>query len=406
MSARKRSQRRRTPHVALLVESSRAYGRGLLRGVAAYVQQHGPWSIYFQPQGLEQVPPSWLAKWQGDGILARIDNRRMAEAVQRANVPVIDVRGALADIKVPLVGVDNAAIIELAVSHFIERGYRRFGFCAYPRRINRFLDLRCELFRQRIVASGYECSIFPANQATFTHWEHEQTRMVEWLSSLVKPVAVMTPSDERGLQVLDACQRANLPVPSAVSVLSIDNDECICRLTRPPLSSIDVNTELVGYKAAQLLDRMMKNKSYRPATFEVPPRGVACRQSTDELAIDDAEVARAVRFIREHASTGLDVEAVVREIGTSRRTFERRFRDWMGRSPKSEILRVQLARACDLLSNSDLSVANIAERSGFRSLSYFADSFHRRIGMPPGAYRKKFRYPGPRPAIPDERPRP
>jgi LacI family transcriptional regulator len=380
---------RRPPHVALLIETSREVGRGMLRGVARYVREHGPWSLYYQPFGLSDLPPPWLKDWRGDGILARIDNRRMARAVLASEVPAIDLRGLLPGLGLPHVGGANRPVVRLALEHLLDRGLRRFAFCGIPRGMNRFQDLRCDLFRQQVEALGLPCSVFAAGPKSRAGepWERQQQRIAAWLRELEKPVGVMCGFDDRALQVLDASRRAGIAVPDEVALVSVDNDEYICRLADPPLTSVDINPEEIGYQAAALLERMMAGARAPAKTVEIEPRGIVARQSSDLLAIDDRQIAAALRMIREQACAGLNVADVVERCGLSRSTLERSFKTILGRTPKAELLRVQMQRAQSLLARTDLPVAQIAAKTGFRSLSHFSATFRQRTGLTPAAYR-------------------
>lgn len=380
------------PRVAVLIETSREYGRGLLRGVARYVRERGPWSVYFQPQGLEQFPPPGLPNWHGDGILSRVNSRKAARAVLDAKLPTVELRGALADLGLPFVGVDNRAVAKLAADHLLERGLRQFGFCGTRRGENRFLDQRGDYFRQFIEEAGYPCDVFPArhSQRGPLAWEAEQNRLANWLCALPKPCGVMTCHDDCGHQVLDAALRCGVQVPDEVAVVSVDNDEHLCGLSNPLLTSIDVDPGRIGYEAAALLDRLMARQSPSIEATEIEPRGLIARQSSDTIAVSDAAVSAAVRFIRERACEGIGVGQVLRRLDISRSTLENRFKRLLGRTPKAEILRVQLERAKQLLRETGFPLRTVAERSGFGSVQYFIDAFGRKIGVTPGAYRKRF----------------
>lgn len=379
------------PHVALLIETSLAYGRGLLRGVARYVHEHGPWSIYFRPQGLDAPPPPWLVKWRGDGILARINNRKMAKAVLQTRLPTVDVRNALSGLGLPGIGPDNRAVTELACRQFLDLGFRHIGFCGAPQGENRFLDVRCDFFRKQVEEAGLPCHIYipRRNPRGDSAWEQEQGRLVRWLKKLPKPVGIMTCDDDQGLQVLDACLRAEIVVPDEVAVIGVNNDEHLCGLSNPPLSSIDVNPERIGYEAAALLDRLMAGAKAPKEVVEFAPRGLVVRQSSDVVGIDDHYVAAALRFIRAHAGETIGVSDVANALDVSRSTLERRFLKLLGRTPKQELLRVQLAKAQYLLTQTNLPLATVAEKSGFRSSGYFCEVFHRRIGCTPGTFRRE-----------------
>lgn len=376
--------------VAVLIESSRAYGRGLLRGVARYNREHGHWSVYLQPHGLDHPSPPWLKQWRGDGILVRIGDRRMLRAVLATGKPTVDLRGVVPGLGVPFIGVDNRAVAEMAADHLLERGLRHFGFCGLAAGLHPHLDERREYFVARMGMSGYEVRVYAAKAGQPIPWDREQDRLAARVARLLKPVGIMTCHDDRGLQVLDACQAAGVSVPDEVAIISVD-DELLCGMFTPQLTSIDVNPEQIGYRAAELLERMMGGEPPGCETVLLPPRGVALRQSTDTLAIDDPDVAAALRHIREHACRGLRVEDVLERVPLSRSVLERRFRALVGRSPKAEISRVQLDRAKGLLSESHLTIDVVAARSGFRDARYLCDVFARKMGMTPGAYRERTR---------------
>lgn len=385
----------RIPHVALFIESSRAYGRSLLQGVVRYQRAHGPWSIYFQPHDLDAAPPRWLKGWRGDGILARINDRRMAQAVLRTGLPAVDLRFSVPDLGLPAVGIDNRAVVQLAFRHIADCGFKRFAFCGLPRRRSIWMDLRCDLFQEFARASGHECHVYEApQQADSSTWEEEQERIADWVAHLPKPIGVMACNDDRGQQVLDACRRINILVPEEVAVVGVDNDEILCGLSSPPLTSTDINTVQVGFEAAALLDRMMAGAAAPSHPLLSTPRVVVPRESTDVLATDDRELAAAIRYIRRHACDGLRVKELVDQTGIPRRSLERRMEKLLGRSPKEEISRVQIERAKGLLTETDLSAAAIAQKCGYSLPKYFSQVFHSKVGVPPGVYRKNLNRPG------------
>lgn len=379
----------RPPHVALLIETSRAYGRSILQGVVRYLHGHGPWSIYIQPHGLESPPPRWLKGWHGDGILARINDRRMARAVRQTGLPAVDLRFTVPDLGLPAVGIDNQAVVRLAYQHLSDCGFRHVGFCGLPRGRSVWMDLRSDLFCDLARADGRPCHVFESPARKAATWEEEQEAIAAWVSRLPRPVGVMACNDDRGQQVLDACRRVNVLVPEEVAVVGVDNDEILCGLSSPPLTSVDINTVQVGSEAAALLDRLMSGSRPPREPMLLAPRGVVPRESTDVLATDDRELATAVRYIRDHACGGLRVKELVRKTGLPRRSLERRMEKLLGRSPKEEITRVQIERAKRLLTDTDLTAAEIAEKCGYSQSKYFSQVFHDKVGLPPGAYRRK-----------------
>jgi LacI family transcriptional regulator len=381
------------PRVALLVESSRAYGRGVLHGIAEYVRLHGPWSIYLAERGLGDAPPPWFQGWDGDGVIARIENRRIARAIGDLGLPTVDLRGLLADLEIPLIATDDEAVSRLSVDHFLERGFRNFAFCGFVGAD--YSDTRSAAFARMVEEVGYSCHVFqpyrkPRPAGTR---ELEQsglasgTEVAQWVEELPKPVGLMACNDIRGQQVLNACRDVGIAVPEDVAVLGVDNDDVLCDLSYPTLSSVVLDTLRIGYEAAALLERMMGGQPPPQRTTFIPPLDVLTRRSTDVLAIEDRHLAQAVRFIREHACEGITVEDVLSHVPLSRSVFERRFARLFGRTPKAEILRARLDRVKQLLAETEIPLKLIALKTGFTHPEYMNVIFKERTGQTPGQYR-------------------
>jgi LacI family transcriptional regulator len=385
------SSRKRRKLVALLVETSNEYARGLLRGIVAYVREHRPWTTYLAEQARGDQPPAWLEKWNGDGIIARVENPRIAHVVTQPGLPVVDVSAANLVPGVPWVETDDALIAQAAFEHLFERGFRNLAFIGDERfnwsnwRRDRFVALAAE--------HGIEVTVVHSSVVARAgaEWTNETGRIARWLRSLPKPVGVMACYDLMGRQVLEACRTAALPVPDEVAVIGVDDDELICELSDPPLSSIAPDCFKTGYEAAALLDRMMGGEQVAATAHLVPPLGTVPRASSDALAIQDDDVSSAVRFIREHACEGIDVNDVIAQVPLSRRVLESRFKKALGRSPHEEIDRVQMTRARELLQGTDLSLVQIAEKTGFPHAEYLSVVFKKRVGVTPREYRRTHR---------------
>lgn len=398
----------RIPKVAVLIESSRAYGRGLIAGVAQYSHLHGPWSMYFEPRGSGVAPPTWLSEWDGDGILARIDDERMADAILATKLPALDLRGRLPDLGLPFIGADNEQTTRLAFEHLRDRGLKRFGFCGVPAGEMQTLDLRRSSFAAHCQNAGFECveyvgeqvetsanhgsqvpaSGIPAVDFGTLDWEIEQAAIADWIRSLPRPIGIMACHDPRAYQLIDACRRAEVAVPDEVAVVGVDNDPVLCAMSNPPLTSIDTGGERIGFEAAALLDQIMQGQPVHEKSVLFGPRILYARKSSDMLALDDPDIAEAVRYVRDNACNGIRVADVVRHVALSRSVFERRFRQMVGRTPKSELLRVQIARATQLLADTDLPLTAIARQSGFSTEKYFSDAFLRETQQRPSVWRR------------------
>ena len=383
----------RRPHVALIVETSKAYGRGLLRGITRYVRSCGPWSIYIDERGLWDPLPEWLRRWKGDGMILRTADRRMARSALRTDAKVVYL-GEQMDLDLPMVHPDDRPIARLAAEHLLERGFRQFGFVGI-RGIS-WSEKRRDGLTARIAEAGCSLEIleFNAWPRASGPWEQDQRRLVEWIAALPRPIAIMACYDVVGLRVLDACRRADVAVPEEVAVIGVDNDEILCDLADPPLSSVAHDLDRIGYEAASLLDRLMSGQPAPASPIFLEPLRVVARQSTDTVAVSDPVLARALRFIREHACDGIGVSDLGRETHLSRRTLERRFFKELGCTPHEEILRAQLDRVKRLLLETDLPLEAIAGKTGFAHTSYMVALFRRKTGQTPGAYRKAIRAQG------------
>ena len=372
---------RRRLQVALLVETSNSYARGLLDGVISYVREHESWSIYLPEQRRGEHPPAWLGRWTGDGIIAHVENVDIARAVARTRLPVIDVSAARTLPDIPWVETDDETIAGLAVEHLLERGFRRLAFCGDPR--FNWSNWRCEQFQRLAGEAGCATWVYqsPASGKRTVSWAREHERLAAWIKTLPRPLGIMACYDIKAQQLLDACRDLGVAVPEEIAVIGVDNDHLICELCTPPLSSVIPDTHRTGYIAAELLDQMMRGKKVATMTHLVKPLGVCTRRSTDVLAIEDPDVAAALRFIREYACQGIQVGDVMREVPLSRRVLESRFVRLLGRTPHEEILLVKLDRVKRLLRGTDLPIKAIAHRSGFTSEDYLSVAFKRTEGL-------------------------
>ncbi len=385
--------------VALLLETSTEYGRGLLRGIVRYARLNGPWSIHINPGHLGQALPQ-AKTWRGHGVITRIHSSAMARTIRASGLPVVassleeldagKQSGGFCEIR-----TDSPGIARMAAEHLVERGLKHFAFCGF--RGVQWSTVREKIFRDRLGELGFACRTRRIEMSSGTqqpHWirsyEREQPGLVDWLRSLPKPVGLMACSDICGHEVLLASAAAGLRVPDEMAVIGVDNDELLCGLSDPSLSSVALNLEQAGYEAAAALDDMMAGREPRRHIIAVEPTHVVARRSTEVIAADDPVVAAALRFIKDHAGRLIDVPHVVREAGISRRTLERRFAETRGRSVLAEITLCRLERAKRLLLETDMPIYRVAESSGFNSIKTFIRSFQGAEGESATSFRKRF----------------
>jgi LacI family transcriptional regulator len=374
------------PEVAVLVDTSRSYGRDIVRGIRRYVAEHGPWSLYLEPRDLRSSFPDWLKKWHGDGILSRTVDETMLRQLKATQLPVVELRTTVLKHPFPFVGMDNSVVGTRVAEHFRHRGFQHFA-CVLDATETFFIE-RSERFAQTVHAFDFECPVF---QSKRKNWEQHQIDLIAWLRSLPKPVGIFAVNDQLGFWVLDAARRAGIAVPEEVAVVGAENDNMLCETASPPLSSVRLRGQAVGYDAARVLDEWMSKKRLpQPGEKHLhAPGDIVTRQSSDIVAVDDARIAAALRFIRQNAAQSLDVTAVARACSLSRSVLERRMKSLIGRSPGEEIARQKFALVEHLLTHTDLTLDAIAAKCGFTHPQYMAEAFRKRSGITPGQFRKR-----------------
>jgi LacI family transcriptional regulator len=377
--------------VAVLIESSLGSGREMLRGFAEYVRLANHWSIYYEPSHSQTQSklPDWLAKWRGDGIIARVRNRTVAKQLAKMGIPIVDVLGNVANTGFPVVGVDNRTIATVAADHLLEHGFRAFAYCGV--RGPSWSQIRQATFKETVAKAGYATHCYYMPRLGGKAWisEVERERLTEWIVLLPKPIGIMAANDWIGQKVLEACRRAGVMSPEQVAVIGVDNDAAFCEICDPMLSSVIARHDRVGFHAAELLDQLMQGKPAPTEPLTVGQPSVVVRRSTDVATLADRDVAEAVRYIREHACGEIGVEDIAAHVALSYSTLKRRFQQVLARSMHDEIRRVRMARAKELLAETSMTLAEIAQATGLRHQEYLGAVFKADVGMTPTRYREE-----------------
>lgn len=381
--------------IAILVESSTSWGTGVIRGVARYAAEHGPWAFYLEPFGRNQklrMPEGWT----GDGVIARVNSEEIAADIEQAGVPCVDLSWfSYSDGRFPRCTVDEEAVGELVARHLLERGLRHIAYVpplhrpGYANRLGRTVE--------RVAGeSGCECSWYerPEGERVHRPWRAELDGLIGWLRGLAKPVGVVAFGDFSARQVTEACWLAGLAVPDEVAVVGSEQDELSALISNPPLSSVDVGSERVGYAAAQLLDRLMSGDPPPRSPVLLPPIGVITRRSTDVLATSDEIVAQACQFMRANAHRPIHVEHVVEHCLVSRRTLEQRFALVLGQSPARMLRRIRVERAAARLADTQDPLPVVASETGFVSADRMIRAFRAELGIAPQECRRRQVLPG------------
>ncbi len=376
--------------VALVLQEISDHLRGNLLGILNYVQKNRTWEVYTEG-ALPRLPWERLSEWDGDGMIVAIDTRDELERVIKKSVPTVNVSSRLAELPVPTVVSDNEAIGNMAAQHLVERGLKNFAFVG-PMDLDHNVK-RLGGFSQTLEKAGYSCEPY---EIRYIHrrFEYDKHSIVDLgdlsqhLSGLTFPVGVFAPHDDMGCWVLKACSECGLDVPAQVAVVGVDNFELLCEFTVPPLTSVAQSSFRIGFEAARMLDQLMAGKTPSRDPLYVRPFGVVARQSTDVFAVDDEDVAEALRFIRNHADESIGIADILKRIPVSRRSLEIRFKNAVGHSVEQEIINIRMTRAKQLLSETALPITKIALNSGYQSSTGFSVAFRKETGMSPREYRK------------------
>jgi LacI family transcriptional regulator, galactose operon repressor len=378
--------------VALLVETARGFGRDLLRGIARYSQHHGPWSFHIAPGDFEHDLPE-TKYWRGTGIIARIPNERIAQAILAAGLPTIAI-GLTDEQKRPgsplskfsELSSDAREVARMAADHLLERRFSHFAYVGMEERC--WSCRRENAYRTYLEQLGFDVAVYhQPRRVADCGWESERDVLSRWLGRLPTPVGLFACNDDRGRQVLEACRVCKLSVPGDVAVIGVDNDEVFCELADPPLSSIALNAETAGYRAAELLEKLMRGRVSKPRHVPVEALGVVARHSTDGIAVKDDDVAAAVKIIRHKHGCDVSVDSIADAVAVSRRSLERRFREIIGRSILEEIQLSRVEHAKRLLFETNYPISKIAKIVGCGSTGYFVTFFHQRVGQTPRSFR-------------------
>ena len=373
--------------IALCMGLNDFYEHGIARGIVRYAKNQLDWSLY--GYGWMFRPIEDLEHWKGDGIIARVESGEDADRLAALDVPVVDVAGAYTGKGFYQITNDDPATGLAAGGYFASLGFEHFAFLGVEGVA--WSEKRKQGFLTSLDIHRRELHVF---QRSLPWWEQLEDlfELENWGASLPLPCAVFACNDTAGVKFANICHRLGLPIPESIALIGVDNEDILCELSSPALSSIMLDLETIGFRSARLLDQVMAVPGH-PLSSEllIPPKGVVERASTNTFKCRDVLVEQAVKAIRTTAPKGGNVSDVLIEVPASRRNLETRFKQAMGRTLHQEITRVRIEHAKNLLRSTNNTMQEIAEESGFNTLQRFFHLFRQTEGSTPGVFRKKFR---------------
>lgn len=376
--------------IALFVNRTGGYSRGVIRGIMTYVRPAKTWIIDIGQLRLPLIKKSIAS--HPCGIIAQVVSEKMHQFLEETGIPYIDVSCTIEDSSMFGVYPDNMAVGKMAAEHFLERGFSKFGFLGAQG--YHFSTLRESGYQQTLQENGYSSDIFRIKMLAFYETDvigKREAQLSNWLKELPLPVAIFGCNDGLALKVIESCRQIGLNVPTDVAILGVDNDEQSCLLEYPPLSSIVLPNQEIGYQAAKRLDLIFEGRTIEDNQIVLPPKQIVLRQSSDIVAIADKVLAAALGFIRARAGDLITVNDVCDAVFISRRSLEQRFKKLLGYSPLEEIRRTHIKQAKQLLTDTDMSISEIAINSGFSCPERLSIVFRRCTGITPTDYRQQFR---------------
>jgi len=365
------------------------YGQHVLLGVSKFVHDHPEWVLHLV-QSDSPVLDEDLRIWKPDGIISGMVDLPSGLENPHYGLPWVSVLMQPEEKTIPYVTVDEDAIGRMAADYFMNRRFRNFAYLGNEE--HEFSVQRAEAFEYALKEHHLVCDVMLYPTKVYGVDKRERISIdrdkARWLNALPKPVAVFACDDWEAFQFIQFCRQQDVRVPDEVAVLGVGNDELLCNISQPPMSSLCMPFEKIGYQAAELLDRMLKKEKGGERKYYLPPTGMVSRQSTDVLQVEDAVVAKALSFIQEHIQEPIKVEDMLKQVFISRTLLERRFKAELGRTPLVEIRRQRVQRARQLLADTGLSVGEIAQACGFSSDIRFSTVFKELTGQAPSEFRR------------------
>lgn len=369
------------------VETVSQFGRDIFEGIKTFALENN-WEVYFESRTLTERLPDWFRHWgEWDGVISRSGTRAIYEEIAAKNCPMVELVG-MSDSDEPEVMVDREKVARMIFEHFYGCGFRYFA--VFATEDTWWSRLEKEAYRSILAERGYGVDIFPvrSTSALVPKWDEEKRgRLRQWLTDLPKPVALYVITDMQAVPIYQTCREMGLRIPRDVAIVSVENDEWLCNVIDPHLSSVDQNGKKIGYLAAELLSDRMQGRRLKRQAIKVPPKRLLIRESSKYATVDDPDLVEILHYIQETACNGLTVDELIAYSNYSHATLGRLFKKNLHRTIEDEIRRVRVERAKSLLLETQASITSIASSCGFSSPEYFCHVFRSITGMSPSKYR-------------------
>ena len=379
--------------ILLLTDFSSGYGRSLLEGVVRYAREAGPWVFYRMPLYYRELHGDegvvrWAEEWGADAIIAQLTDVDL-NVLNRLDIPII-----VQNYKERCHGLSNLTgdyygTGVMAAEFFIRKGYKAFAYYGFTDTV--WMRERGEGFRDAVSEKGYPVYSFDdGRQLSGGQWNFDAERVSRWLLDLPKPIALFACDDYYALQITEVCKMYNIDIPGDIAVLGVDNDNLLCNISDPALSSIELDVENGGYEVGKLLHQFIEKKITAPADVIIKPVRIVSRGSTERFAVSDKYIGQVLAYIDENYCNPLSVDDLIRIIPYSRRVLEKKFKSETGMSVYQYIQQQRIEKFAALLITTDLPLTEAAAGAGFPDYKNVSRIFVKMKEMTPLQYRKRF----------------
>jgi len=376
--------------------------QGVMTGITEYIHNKGNWQLIVWPDS-SQKSLSFLKQRGCKGAFVSVETATKARELLQLGMPVIAVSTLQETSKLPFVSANSEEVAELACEYLLKRKFNNFAFFGLTQA--KWSRERMEYFSSYLARAGHKIHVFKKEQIPITDdlisfanlWTNTtlttgQQELVEWLKQLPKPIAILASCDILAGHLSNVAKEAGLSIPDEVAILGVNNDQTICNICDPPLSSIALNFKKAGYNAAKLLDKIISGQeAMQGQCINTQPTHVETRGSTDIFAIDDPDVIQVLKYIKQNSNKPLQVNEVASHVYISKRSLQSKFQKTLGRSIHEEIVHAHLEIARAMLVETNLPIDEIASRSGFHYTSNMRRAFKQFTGLLPQKYRQQHR---------------
>lgn len=376
--------------ILLVTDLSSGYGRGLLNGLVSYAQSQKGWAFYRMPLYYRMMHGDkeiirWAKKWDVDAIVAQMNDIDV-KMLSEMNIPII-----VQNYKDRIPGVcnltgDYIGTGRMAANHFLNLGYRSFAYYGIHESV--WSRERLEGYRSRLAETGLTVDTYLEPSGSES-WNQDFDAIGRWLLSLPENTAVFCCDDYYALHVTETCKIFDIAVPDTLAILGVDNDEMLCNISNPPLSSIVIDARNGGYEAGAVIGKLIDGEITEPVNIRVPPLRVVSRGSTEKYASKDRYVQKVIEYVWRNFGSLSGVEELLELVPLSRRMFEKRFKKETGTTIYQFLQNYRIDRFAEMLVSSDLPVEDIAISCGFADGKNVSRVFHARKGMTPSEFRRK-----------------